>query len=73
MEIAGIVIGSIALFLSLFSSAYAALQVRRSIRFGRLVFHVEEAELAAGEEVHFKKNFKSFGPGHFVLNVRGGS
>jgi len=68
MEVAGVVIGSIALTLALFSSAYAAFQLQHVIHFRKPVFTVEEVELPVKE----RAGYTFFvGPGHFVVNVRG--
>jgi hypothetical protein len=67
VEVAGVVIGSLALVLGLFSSAYAAFQVHDFIRFRKPVFTVHEAELP----VKHGATWHSVGPGGFVLAVRG--
>ena len=67
MDVAGVVIGSMALFLALFSSTVAGFQLQHYVRFRKPVFTVKEAQLP----VRIRQSQAFLGPGDIVLNIRG--
>lgn len=69
MDVAGVVIGSIALLLSLFGSAYAGVQLTRAFRFRQPKVFVEEGELPARHE----EGCTIIGPGSIDVSIRGAS
>jgi len=69
VDVANLVIGLIALVLSLFSSAYVAVQLQRFVRFRKVAFHIEDFDLPVKED----SGFKSLGLGEIPVNVRGAS
>ena len=67
MDVAGVILGSLALILTLLSATVAGFQLRHHVRFRRPVFAVRQAEL----EAKMKREFAIVGPGSIVLNIRG--
>ena len=74
MALAGVVIGSVALFLSVFASIVALYQLQHYWRFRKPVFKIESAEFGVRRhEVPGKPQLAFLTDGNLVLNVRGAS
>ena len=69
MEVAGIIIGSISLLLSL---SLGTIEIQRRVRYRKPQFRVESAEIPVDKEMGTgDKRYVSLGQGQLILNVRG--
>lgn len=73
MDIAGVIIGSIALLLSLFASVVPGVRLVRYFRFRKPVFKIRDAQLDVRRVPPESEGHVLAGPGHIVLDVRGAS
>ena len=73
MDVAGVVIGSIALFLSIFASSVAVYQLQRLWRFRRPVIQIESAEFGIRNQEDGAKTYIFLTSGNMILNIRGAS
>lgn len=68
---AALIVGSIALILSVFASMVSGYQVQRYWRFRKPVFRVEEAALGVDQQEFEGKRYARLGRGKVVINARG--
>lgn len=69
MDVAGVIIGSVALLLSLFGAAVSAVQLTHYIRFRKPRLRAEYAKLPVKKGA----SGSTIGPGKVVINARGGA
>lgn len=73
MALAGVIIGSVAIVLSVFAAGVALFQLQRLWRFRRPVFVIESADFEINRSERDGKKLIGLDPGRVVFNARGAS